>query len=240
MTEVPAAAPESEPQPSPYIARYDTEDLPDTSDVPAKNAEFIALITELLPSLLAGKSPEQITEDDLLKWLYITPMRYIEVDGGIGHETIKSLRSKLQDSALDQTEIDFIEECLASLELPWGFDEFGHAHQTRRCWENALDVCLTQAGCREPVVAYARSLGGYFGLGASIGKAVFLEYIAPDNPNVIELVAKMEKIRKEFADLRDYRRRLELLVSFRSDMVQVLTSLLEQSNAQKSHDPSAL
>lgn len=231
LLEVPAATPEKVLQLCPYIAKYDSQPYTNTTDADAKKAAFDSEIHAGLTRLLSDKSPDKLTKDDFLKWLFTTEARYYSVGSELGPKILDPLREQMREMMIERvlnpTQMVLCRHIYDTLSLPWGFDDFGKEDYLRNKWESALIEALNKFGCSTELRILSGNLGGYFGLNESLRSVrYFEELMGPDDQKVIELDRKCDDIRDGMSRSTNYSQRLNLLIPFRQEIFDTLKSYL--------------
>lgn len=251
MTEDPAATPEKAMQPTPYNAQYDAKALIDSNmigsiadtkdgrklrDIFA--ADFKALIGVDLTRLLAMKArPTDITADDVKAWLSTTHMRYHEEPSEILPTTVVALREKVALLRPDSN-ISHINDLINTLEIPWGYDEFGKQLELRRIWEQEVASALKDVGVIAAVANSVHDLGGFFSLGSVISQigGLIEELVDTNGPSTVgaELTSVDPlKFKEEVEQCDRYVDRVKLLKEYRAKLLAFMKEYIDGLLAQE-------
>lgn len=222
---------------TPYNAKYDAGPSISKDDADARKVEFSEMIHSDIQRLTNGRDAKTVTQEDLLKWLQSTHARYFSISSEISPAVVSGMRDQLSKIALVPDKVFLCKTLLDSLQLPWGFDEFGKEHNLRRTWENVLYDALKVQGCTPEILALSKKLSGYFATSESIVSSSFLEMLECDfiQDDVAMLTERAEEITYAMPTCNSYKQRLDLLVSFKFD---VLTSLRKFLNHMEAIQPS--
>ncbi len=183
MTEA-QLVPEDEVQQVKYSAHYDSfplindaalnkqVDKEDTrTNREAFEMLFETIIAHDLPRLVKMRaSPSEITAHDVKAWLRTSYMRYHEEPSEIPPEKVGELRNKVAQLPGEDITKPYLDALINTLEMPWGFDEFGRQQLLRRIWEAQLQSLLKSGGITNEVSNTALNHGGFFALGSSVNQ----------------------------------------------------------------------
>lgn len=222
---------------TPYNAKYDAGPHISKTEADARKTEFAEMIRSDMPRLINGRDPKAVTQEELVAWLQSSHARYFSVSSEIAPSVILNLRDQISKISLIPDKVFLCNTLVDSLQLPWGFDEFGKEHYLRRAWENALYDELTKHGCSPEIIAFTKKLGGYFATNESIVSSTFLEMLECDfiQQDVIRLTEKAEEITYAMPACVNYKQRLDLLVPFKLD---VLATIRKYFNHMAATQPS--
>lgn len=132
---------------------------------------FRTIITYNLPQLLKMRAvPTEITAGDVKAWLRTSYMRYHEEPSEIPPEKVGELRNKVARLPGEDVTKPHLDALINTLEMPWGFDEFGRQQILRRIWETQLQNLLKSSGITDAVSNTALNHGGFFALGSSVNQ----------------------------------------------------------------------
>lgn len=249
MYEVPTPTPEKLPQLTPYNAQYDAGPvlLPihmsrkiDGKEIRTMFSDtFKSLIEISLPQLLSMKSdPSEITAEDVKVWLGSTLMRYHEEPSEIPPEKVVELRNKVAQLPSDDVTKPFLETLINTLEMPWGFDEFGKQQMMRRIWEVQLQSILKRYGITDAVSNTALNHGGFFALGSSVNQIAAatgqLNAVPGTHTRCDEFCGnKALEFTKLVEQCATYTERLRLLMDYRMRLLILLETFIEKQIAKQ-------
>jgi hypothetical protein len=221
---------------TPYNAKYDAGPHITKTEADARKTEFAEMIRSDMPRLINGRDPKAVTHEELVAWLHSSYARFFSVSSEVALAVVSNLREQLSKIALIPNRVFLCNKLLDSLQLPWGFDEFGKEHNLRRTWENVLYDELKVHGCTPEILAFSKKLGGYFATSESIMSSSFLEMLECDfiQEDVAMLTERAEEITYTMPMCNSYKQRLDLLVPFRLD---VLTTLRKYLNHMTTMQP---
>lgn len=189
---------------------------------------FGTIITYNLPQLLKMRtSPSEITADDVKAWLRTSYMRYQEEPSEIPPEKVGELRNKVAQLPGEDVTKPYLDALINTLEMPWGFDEFGRQQLLRRIWEAQLQSLLKSGGITNEVSNTALNHGGFFALGSSVNQIAAAtgqlnavpgthtrcdEFCGSKATEFTAVVERCATYTERLKLLKDYRKRLLMLL----------------------------